>query len=79
MVAQMQSYFFAFIVYLFMTKELIGKLDVSNIIDDHNLKILNENGTSERHSSTSKLQICYEISLKGIFNKIKCRRLHYLI
>ena len=59
-----QSSIFTFIVFLFIANELFGKLDASNRIDDTNLKIWN--GTRERNSSTGKLQICYEVSLKGI-------------
>ena len=68
--AVIQSSVFAFIVCLFIPKELIGKLDVSNRIDDTNLKIWYEYGTKERNSSAGKSQTCNEISLKGIFNRI---------
>ena len=71
--ALIQSSFFAFIVYLYVAKELIGKLDASNRIGDTNPKIWYEYGTKERNSSTGKLQICYQVSLKGILNRISLR------
>ena len=78
MIALIQSSFFAFIVNALIAKELIGKLDASNRIDDTNTKIWYEYGTKERNSSTGKLRICYEVSLKGIFNRIKSTASFYL-